>query len=178
MPAKALVHFIDNHDVPRWLYSFKDALAPYRNAISFLLTTDGIPCIYYGAEQDFAGGPDPSNREDMWQSQFKTDGITFRHMQTLIRIRKSYAPLRRGDLDFLMVSDESTGGDTQEPNAGILAFSRTYQGESVVVVLNNHHRNRRTRTSQAAMKRFLPGTELRELPTDGVYQVDQAGRLM
>ena len=24
---------------------------------------------------------------------------------------------------------------------------------------------------------FLPGTELRELLTDGVYQVDQAGRL-
>ena len=42
VPAKALVHFIDNHDVPRWLYSFKDALAPYRNAVSFLLTTDGI----------------------------------------------------------------------------------------------------------------------------------------
>ncbi|MGB0647283.1 MAG: alpha-amylase family glycosyl hydrolase, partial [Bradymonadia bacterium] len=178
-PAKALVHFIDNHDVPRWLYSFKDALAPYRNAISFLLTTDGIPCIYYGAEQDFAGGPDPSNREDMWRSQFKTDGTTFKHMQNLIRIRKSHAPLRRGNLEFLMVSDESTSGETQSPNAGILAFSRTHAGESVVVVLNNHGRQpSRTRTNQTAMETpFQPGVELRELLSNEVYRVDQDGRL-
>ena len=32
----------------------------------YLFTWDGIPCVYYGTEQGFAGGVDPKNREDMF----------------------------------------------------------------------------------------------------------------
>ena len=81
------VHFIDNHDVPRFLYQYPDKTR-FRNALAFLMTTDGIPCLYYGTEQDFAGGPDPSNREDMWDSGFSTSGATFKWIQKLIKIRK------------------------------------------------------------------------------------------
>ncbi|MCA9559054.1 MAG: alpha-amylase, partial [Myxococcales bacterium] len=133
-----MVHFIDNHDVPRFLYSFPDVRV-LRNALVYQLTIDGIPCIYYGTEQDFAGGPDPANREDMWSSGFRTDGETFRHMQRLIQLRKKYAPLRRGDVTFRW----STEHTADEPDAGIVAFERAYQGQRVLVVINSHD----TRTS-------------------------------
>ena len=48
------MNFIDNHDVAalplRRGQGDKDAL---RNALLFLITEEGIPCLYYGTEQDF-----------------------------------------------------------------------------------------------------------------------------
>ncbi len=170
-----LVNFIDNHDVPRFLslYPSPDKL---RNALSYLLTTDGIPCIYYGTEQDFNGGPDPSNREDMWNSGFDTTGPTFRHMQRLIQLRKQYAPLRRGEMRFLWTSDH-TG---EEPDAGLMAFERSYKGETVLVMINV----KGDRAAQSAFEgelmqtSFPPNTILADLLNEGTTQtVDAQGRL-
>ena len=178
-PADALVHFIDNHDVPRWLYSFENAHDAYRNALSFLLTTDGIPCIYYGTEQDFAGGPDPSNREDMWTSGFETTGTTFKHMQKLIQIRKDLPALRRGQMEFLMVSNEATNGQTTTPNAGILAFKRTYKETQVLVVLNTHSTKvSRTAVNDSGLVSGFPnGTTLVDRLSQSVYEVAADGKL-
>ena len=44
--------------------------------LAYLMTTDGIPSLYYGVEQQFAGGNDPANRETMWSSSFY-DGRTY-----------------------------------------------------------------------------------------------------
>jgi alpha-amylase len=179
VPGDTLVHFIDNHDVPRWLYSFNNDISAYRNALSFLLTTDGIPCIYYGTEQDFSGGPDPSNREDMWGSEFKTTGQTFKHIQKLIKIRKEQPALRRGDLKFLLVSSESTEGQTTTPQAGIVAFSRTYKSSQVLVVLNTHsEKTSRTTFESSGMTTGLPpGTALIDLMSQAAYSVDTQGKL-
>jgi alpha-amylase len=143
-PRSTLVHFMDNHDVPRFLSQFPDR-ARFRNALAFLLTTDGIPCIYYGTEQDFNGGPDPSNREDMWHSQFDTQGQTFQYMKALIALRKSLAPLRRGGLSIVMTSGASNA-DAPGVNAGILAFERGYESETVLVVFNTHDQPRSVTT--------------------------------
>ncbi len=143
-----LVNFMDNHDVPRWLYDFPD-VRKLRNALVYLLTIDGIPCIYYGTEQDFAGGPDPSNREDMWHSDFATGGETFKHMQRLIRLRKKHAPLRRGDVTWRWATEHT--GD--ESDAGLMAFERSYQGERVLVLINTHDdRPARTRFEDTVLE--------------------------
>ncbi len=132
VPAtRALVNFIDNHDLPRFLFEKPDVRA-LRSALSFLLTTDGIPCIYYGTEQEFNGGNDPANREDLFASGFKTYGDTFQHIRKLIAIRKQYAPLRRGDLLFRWTTERT--GDARD--AGVVAFERTLGEESVLVVIN------------------------------------------
>lgn len=170
-----LVHFIDNHDVPRFLYDFPDVRA-LRNALVYQLTIDGIPCIYYGTEQDFAGGPDPANREDMWSSGFRTDGETFRHLQRLIQLRKKYAPLRRGDVTFRW----STEHTADEPDAGIVAFERAYQGQRVLVVINSHD-TRTSSTSDGAtvmQTGFPAGTEVVDVlgQTDR-FTVQADGRL-
>src|SRR5205807_1234563 len=67
-PSSLHVNFLDNHDVGRYLWqaqSRPDKLAVLKNALVFLMTEDGIPCIYYGTEQGFSGGNDPANREDL-----------------------------------------------------------------------------------------------------------------
>ncbi|MCA9542927.1 MAG: hypothetical protein KC613_01010, partial [Myxococcales bacterium] len=47
VPQQLLVTFLDNHDVPRFLYQYPD-LGRLRSALAHQLTMDGIPCIYYG----------------------------------------------------------------------------------------------------------------------------------
>ncbi|MEE2787550.1 MAG: alpha-amylase family glycosyl hydrolase [Myxococcota bacterium] len=174
-PRQLLVHFLDNHDVPRFLYEYPDK-ARFRNALTFLFTTDGVPCLYYGTEQDFAGGPDPSNREDMWVSGFSTEGVTFKWIQKLISLRKKHVALRRGDAPVFHMT---------ERNAGILAFERTYtpadgrDGQSVLVVFNTHNSETRPTTIDGAgmTTQFPPNTMLTDSLTGQTFNTDDQGRL-
>ena len=158
-----LVNFIDNHDLPRYLYDYPN-LAALHNVLFYQMTIDGIPCVYYGTEQQFDGGNDPFNREDLWPSGFDTTNDTFRLLRHLIQLRKRYVPLRRGEM-AIRWSSERTG---DEPDAGIFAFERTYQGETMLVVLNANNDHAST-TSAAWMEGqegndmqtgFAPGTVL------------------
>lgn len=154
-PRDLLVNFLDNHDVARFLFDRNDdkGVDALKNALSFLMFQRGIPCLYYGTEQGFFGGNDPANREDMWdplasifahKSQlayhyepWNTDNPIFHHIQKLIKIRKAVPALRRG-----VVSENVWHSDrTQGPDAGIYAFSRSYEGKSALIVVNTHERD-------------------------------------
>jgi len=165
-PQKLMVNFMDNHDLPRFLYEKSDVDA-LKNAISLQLTMDGIPCIYYGTEQNYNGGNDPANRENLAISGFDTTNETFLFIKDMIALRKLYAPLRRGDMKVTWAT-ERTGN---EEDAGILAFERTYQGETVLVVINTHgEQDSSTSFGGAGMNVSFPaGTSLRDKApgTDG-----------
>ena len=176
LPSRELlVQFMDNHDVPRFLYEFPD-VRKLHSALVYQLTADGIPCIYYGTEQDFRGGPDPSNREDMWNSDFKTTGDTFRLTQKLTGLRRKHEALRRGRMVFRW-STEHTG---DEMDAGILGFERETATSRVLVVMNVHDTHAsRTRDGSAAMPTgFAPGTVLVDaLNANETYTVAADGTL-
>ncbi|MFH2005175.1 MAG: alpha-amylase family glycosyl hydrolase [bacterium] len=133
-PRQLLVNFIDNHDVGRFRYLLDDPQA-HHNALFYLLTQDGIPCIYYGTEQGFSGGNDPANREDLWDSGYDENHGTFRYIAALNALRAQHAPLRRGDFAVRWASTAPADGGTAD--AGIFAFERTHDGQTVLVVLNS-----------------------------------------
>jgi alpha-amylase len=136
-PTEALVNFIDNHDVGRFLFSSNGDKAGLRNALVLNMTAQGVPCLYYGTEQDFDGGNDPANREVLWNTNFATTGTTFTWFQTLAKIRAAYVALRHG----LTQVRWSTNDVGDEEDAGIFAFERT-GGEAgaayALVVLNTN----------------------------------------
>jgi glycosidase len=139
-PSRALVNFIDNHDVARFLYFANNDKEALRNALVLLMTEEGIPCLYYGTEQDFAGGNDPANREVLWTTGLPRTGDTFLHFRKLARIRSQYEALRRGDTNVVW----STPHVGAEEDAGIFAFERT-GGDAgaayVLVVINTNARH-------------------------------------
>ncbi len=158
-PRDLLVNFLDNHDVGRYLYDRPDekGVQSLQNALSFLLMQRGIPCIYYGTEQGYMGGNDPGNREDMWDrtasifaqnpnlgyanyNAWDTGNPLFRHIQKLIRIRKAAPVLRRGTVSNVVYTTSTSGDD-----AGIYAFTKTYEGKNAVIIVNTHE----TQTSRA-----------------------------
>lgn len=137
-PNQVMVNFIDNHDLPRFLFEKADP-AVLRVALAYLLTWDGIPCLYYGTEQSFAGGVDPKNREDMFRGNeaqgyapFATDHAQFQLVQGLVNLRKEHVALRRGTVSPVW----STTVAGARRDAGIFAFERIAPEETALVVLN------------------------------------------
>jgi neopullulanase len=55
--------FLDNHDQNRFFSMVKEDLAKYKQGIAFLLTSRGIPQLYYGTEVLMKNYKDPSDAE-------------------------------------------------------------------------------------------------------------------
>ncbi|WP_445174052.1 alpha-amylase family glycosyl hydrolase [Microcoleus sp.] len=87
--ATELITFIDNHDMPRF-QSLNPDPEMLRLAIGLIMTTRGIPCIYYGTEQylhdDTEGGNDPYNRPMM--EKWDTDSQIYRDVRLLSGLRR------------------------------------------------------------------------------------------
>ena len=165
-PTDMLVNFIDNHDVPRFLFDEPD-IGVLHNALNLLFTQDGIPCLYYGTEQQFSGGNDPGNREPLWETGFDQTNPTYEHIQGLTSLRRTYRELALGDL-ALHWSTPRTG---DEQDAGIFAFERRYRGDRAMVVVNtNRNKNSETSAEELGFNRmtttFAPGTLLVDVHPD------------
>jgi alpha-amylase len=80
--------FSENHDVPRFGSATKD-LSQQKNALTFNLMTDGIPVVYYGAEQRLEGKNDPENREALWLAPngYDTTAPLYQHVKALNIVR-------------------------------------------------------------------------------------------
>jgi hypothetical protein len=183
-PADMPINFLDNHDVARFLFNVRDRSpevqqALLHNALLFLMTAQGIPCIYYGTEQAFSGGNDPANRERMWDTGFDTSHPTFQWTKRLIAIRQAYPSLRLGDVTVRW----STNHTGDEADAGIFAFERFGEdsgGSYALVVFNTHQGHPSTPTADDRMFEVSapPGTTLVDVLADGAsYSVGPDGTL-
>lgn len=178
-PQKALVNFLDNHDVPRFLFDANGDVAALRAAMTLQMTEEGIPCLYYGDEQDFSGGNDPANREVLWLTNFATTGDTFTHFAKLARIRKAYAALRRGDTHVVWSSNDIGAED----DAGIFAFERAggdAADQYALVVMNtNEKKSSVTANNGTTMTLSLKNVTLVDVldPARTTYAVPADGTL-
>lgn len=133
----ALVLNLDNHDNSRFLNASGSSTARLELALAFLYTTRGIPSLYYGTEQDFNGGADPANREDMFDGSyeqgpslgdnFSMTSPRFLLVAKLNNFRRLYPALRTGTHQMLWVNWTSPG---------LLAYARRLGGEEVCVIIN------------------------------------------
>ncbi|MCK4872143.1 MAG: hypothetical protein KAS72_05425 [Phycisphaerales bacterium] len=171
-----LLTFLDNHDVPRFLWrghrdmSRGERLSYLRIGLTFLLTSQGIPCIYAGTEQGFFGGPDPANREEM-TGRFNPHHRLYRLTARLAALRTQHVALRRGVQTYLQAAADGPG---------VIAFTRTFPGDSVLVILNTAPIRRPMRTIRTP---FAPRTLLVDVlgiarPTRVDAQCRLAGRMI
>jgi len=179
-PSKALVNFVDNHDVARFLFEANNDREVLRNALTLLMTEEGIPCLYYGTEQDFNGGNDPANREVLWETGFNTTGDTFVHFSKLARIRAAYPALRLGDTNVLW----STSHVGKEDDAGIFAFERAGgdAGTSYALVILNTNNKKDSITADGSNQLVAASQKGKTLvdvldPSRATYRVGAAGEL-
>ena len=126
-----LYNFVDNHDVER-IYTKLNKKAHFTPVHILLYTLPGIPSIYYGSEFAIEGrkerGSDASLRPALDYGDFK-DAIKNNPATKLIaslgKIRQETPELSYGDYNELLLRNRQ------------YAFSRNYNGRSVIVTVNN-----------------------------------------
>ncbi|PFH47194.1 glycoside hydrolase family 13 protein [Amanita thiersii Skay4041] len=79
--------FLENHDQPRFP-SFTKDMALIKNAMAWTFAGDCIPIMYYGQEQEYEGGAEPSNREALWLSGYQTEKPLVAHARALNAARR------------------------------------------------------------------------------------------
>lgn len=139
-----LLIFLDNHDTSRYnkCEESEANMARYKQALTFLLTTRGIPQIYYGTEimmsadkadgdgtlrQDFHGGwsgdsVNAFNRDEL--TDYQREGFDF--TRRLLNWRKGNDVIAKGSLTHYSIQN------------GVYLYQREYNGNSVVVIINGN----------------------------------------
>ena len=137
-----LLTFLDNHDTSRFAQTDEMAknLKRYKQAMVFLLTTRGIPQIYYGTEILMTGDKgkgDGDLRKDFpggWQGDtrncFAKNGRTaleneaFEFTRQLLNWRKGNQVIGKGSLKHYSIQN------------GMYVYQREFNGKSVVIIMN------------------------------------------
>lgn len=151
--GRYFVTFVDNHDQMARPYRRFLHNNPYpRQAVlaaGYLLTSQGVPCLYYGTEQGFdGGGPDDSYvRECLFGGTwgafgtagchfFDPDHEIYRGIRAIAAVRRAQPALRYGRQYFREIS--GNGVDFSHPLDGrcTLAWSRILDTEEVLVAMN------------------------------------------
>lgn len=137
-----LLTFLDNHDTSRFSTTDEKAsnLNRYKQAITFLLTTRGIPQIYYGTEilmtgdkgkgdgdlrKDFPGGWQ-GDATDCFTAQGRTaqQNEAFDFTRKLLNWRKGNEVIGKGTLKHYSIQN------------GTYVYERRYGDRSIVVMMN------------------------------------------
>ena len=107
------------------------------NALLFIFTAQGIPCIYYGTEQEFSRGQRPGQPRATVGQRLRHERPDVQWIKQLIADPPGLPSLRRGEVTWRW----STAHTGDEPDAGIFAFER-YGGDAggcyALVVLNSN----------------------------------------
>ena len=133
-----LVTLVGSHDDGRFMSEEGATVAGLKLAHTFLLTTRGVPQIYYGDEIAMTGADEPATRQDFpggfpgdRRNAFTRAGRTpqeqdiFEHTRRVARLRAELEPLRRGALVTLHAAAQQ------------YAYARLSERGAVVVVFNN-----------------------------------------
>ena len=126
-----LYNFVDNHDVER-IYTKLTNKAHFAPTHILLYTLPGIPSLYYGSEFGIEGKKEkwsddslrPALKLEDYKDAIETNNCT-KIISALGKIRQSTKALSYGDFKELRLTNRQ------------YAFSRNYNGISVVVAVNN-----------------------------------------
>lgn len=161
-----LVVFADNHDTERFFSKIAENYNDFKNAMTFLLTTRGIPLIYYGTEilmtghenrghgdirKDFPGGwkVDKKNaftKEDRNHKQ--NDAFNF--IKNLLNYRKNNKVVQTGKLVHFI------------PENGVYVYFRYNDENTVMVIISNNDKliKLETESYSEILKNYSTGTNI------------------
>jgi glycosidase len=137
-----LVVFGDNHDIDRLFYNLHNNFGSWKMAMTLILTTRGIPLIYYGTEilmdgnkgksdgnirEDFPGGW-PGDKVNAFMSKGRTQqqNEAYNFLTRLLHWRQNNKAVQFGSLTHYIVEN------------GVYVYFRKYKDENVMVILNNN----------------------------------------
>lgn len=166
--AKAQMNLLDSHDTDRLINACSGDRRRYVQAIAFLLSYVGAPCIYYGSETALDGAYAEDGRRPMPWDTLNQDVLGFfRHA---INTRNASRALRLGDVETVLIED----------NQRVYAFARRYQNEIVYAVYNASENTAMVRVplieAQGGVFKDLLGMGADVTPLEGALNLQLAPR--
>ncbi|WP_231489850.1 glycoside hydrolase family 13 protein [Pedobacter sp. Leaf170] len=136
-----ILTFLDNHDLGRFSRKEDKDLKRFKQGLAFLLTTRGIPQIYYGTEVlmigtkedgdgrlrvDFPGGWQEDKKDEFTKAgRSEIQNEAWDYLQNLLQWRKTSKAITGGKLIHYA------------PKNGVYVYGRKADNQSVMVVLNS-----------------------------------------
>lgn len=176
-PQKILT-FLDNHDTDRFLAEEPDSLGAWKQAYAFLLTSRGIPQIYYGSELlmngskegsdgyvrlDMPGGF-PGDKTDAFKPEGRTDlqNEAWSYLSKILQWRRGEARevIARGSLKHFM------------PQNGLYVYQRKLDDKEATVLMNGCDEPL-TVTMERTLEILPYGTKLHNLLTDSDVTISE-----
>lgn len=146
-PEKNLA-FLDNHDLTRFFSSVHEDIGKFKLGITFLLTTNRIPMIYYGTEilmtgfehdghgsirKDFPGGWANDKTNGFTGAELNKNQIkTFNFTKKLLNWRKNCETIHYGKLKHFVPENE------------VYVYFRYDNNNTYMIILNNDSKNNKT----------------------------------
>lgn len=154
--------FLDNQETKRFARIAKENMyyppSRLKLALTYVLTSPGIPNLYYGTEIALDGGDIPDNRRLM---DFKSDEKFMQHITKLGELRQTRPSLRRGTFELLYDKD------------GMSILKRKYKDEVTLVAINNTKETKKVSLPVSAIGKKQ---ELRGLLEDEIIR-EENGKL-
>ncbi|MFX3624921.1 MAG: alpha-glycosidase [Ectobacillus sp.] len=121
-------NLLGSHDTPRILTVCQENKEKVKQLFTFLLSSPGAPCIYYGDEIGMAGEMDPGCRKCMIWAEEGQDRELFSFLQQLIRLRKDLPAFgNRGSIHFIAADNDTN----------CVMYTKTYKNETLLFAFNN-----------------------------------------
>ncbi|PZD94976.1 alpha-glycosidase [Paenibacillus sambharensis] len=124
---EVVFNLLCSHDTPRVLTRLGGDKRRLKQAVVFLLTYIGTPCIFYGDEIGLQGEGDPDCRKCMEWDPERQDTELLDFYKMLIALRKNNPVLRHGRFRFLMA----------EPGDCRIIYERLDEEKHFTVWINN-----------------------------------------
>jgi glycosidase len=173
-PMELLI-FLDNHDTSRFYRTEEQTsnLNRYKQALAFLLTTRGIPQIYYGTEilmaadkgegdgflrRDFSGGWQ-GDKTDLFVSANRTaqQNEAFNYLRKLLQWRKGNGAISKGTLKHFVT------------NNSVYVYERKFNDKSVVVFLSGSDDEKTIDLSP--YKEVLPKSQAKDVISENIVNL-------
>jgi glycosidase len=139
--SEILVTLLGGHDDGRFMSEKGATIEGLKLANAFVLTTRGVPQLYYGDEIAMEGEDEPTTRGDFpggfpgdkrnaftAASRSKEEQELFQYIRRLTTLRRELEPLRSGALVNLHVSEQQ------------YAYARKTPSAAVIVAINNDNK--------------------------------------
>ena len=170
-----IMTFLDNHDTDRFLLEIPDNLGWWKQAVAFLLTSRGIPQIYYGTEilmhgskadgdgyirLDMPGGF-PGDKASVFSREGRSEqqNEAYDFMSKILHYRRGNDAISKGSLKHFA------------PDSGLYTYERKHGDRRVVVIMNGTDGELTVAMDQTA--EVLPfGSKMRDVLTDEVITVE------
>lgn len=165
------VVFLDNHDMDRFLSTVNSNIQKFKSGFAWLLTTRGIPQMYYGDEimmknfsrpdglvrEDFPGGwsGDTTNKF-VSAGRSKAENKMFHYIRTLAHYRQNSTALQTGKLMQYV------------PENNVYVYFRYDKNSMVMILMNGNNKQVNVSTSRFK-ERIKDFTKAKDVITGKMY---------